>query len=142
MRNPIKLIAAIAAGAALAAGGVSVAADTATQITVEPAATLMPGQNSPFDAAGVKAIRRGKPIPAGYRLIGQKVTTTRGASNAGASVFFRCPGEKRLKTFGGSGPIGFGIERNYVDHRQTWVRTYAARKKGVPESGIVYAVCR
>jgi len=142
MRNPTKLIAAIAAGAALAAGGVSIAADTATQISVQPAATLMPGQNSPFDAAGVKAIRRGQPIPAGYRLVGQKVTTTRGTANAGASLFFRCPGDKRLKTFGDSGGIGFAIDRAYVDHRQAWVRTHGARKKGVAESGIVYAVCK
>jgi len=142
MRNPIKLVAAATAAAALAAGGVSVAADTATQISVEPAATLMPGQNSPFDAAGVKAIRRGQPIPAGYRLVGQKVTTTRGTKNAGASLFFRCPDGKRLKTFGDSGGIGFGIDRAYVDHRQAWVRTYGAREKGAAESGIVYAVCR
>ena len=142
MRNLTKLIAAAAAGAALFAGGISVAADTATQISVEPAATLMPGQNSPFDAAGVKAIRRGKPIPAGYRLVGQKVTTTRGAKNAGASLFFVCPGGKRLKTFGDSGGIGFGIDRAYVDHRQTWVHTYGARKKGTTETGIVYAVCK
>jgi len=142
MRNPVKLIAAATAAAALAAGGVSIAADTATQITVEPAATLMPGQNSPFDAGGVKAIRRGKPIPAGYRLVGQKVTNTRGLSSAGAALFFRCPDGKRLKTFGDSGGIGFSIDRSYVDHRQTWVRTFAGKKKGVADTGIVYAVCR
>ncbi len=142
MRNPTKLIATATAAAVLAAGGVSIAADNATQITVEPAATLMPGQSSPFDAAGVKAIRRGKPIPAGYRLVGQKVTSTRGVPNAGAALFFRCPGDKRLRTFGESGPVGFGMEREYVGHRQTWVRTYAARKKGAAESAIVYAVCR
>ena len=142
MHSPTKLIAAVTAAAALAAGGVSIAADPATQITVERAATLMPGQTSPFDAAGVKAIRRGQPIPAGYRLVGQKVTTTRGIANAGASLFFRCPDAKRLKTFGDSGGMGFAIDRAYHNHRQTWVRTYSISKKGVAHSGIVYAVCK
>jgi hypothetical protein len=59
-----------------------------------------------------------------------------------AALFFRCPGEKRLRTFGESGPVAFGMEREYVGDRQTWVRTYAARKKGVAESAIVYAVCK
>lgn len=142
MRTHLKHIAALAAVAALSAGGVSIAADTATQVKIEPSATLMPGDTSPFDAAGVKAIRRGKDIPSGYRLVGQKVTNTRGTPAAGAALHFRCPGSKRLKTFGESGDVGFSIDRRYVDHRQTWVRTYAAKSKGEPQTGIVYAVCR
>lgn len=141
MRSHFKHIAALATAAALAVGGVSIAADTATQVSIEPSATLMAGDTSPFDAAGVKAIRRGKDIPSGYRLVGQKVTNTRGRTAAGAALHFRCPGHKRLKTFGGTGGVGFAIDRRYVNHRQAWVRTYAA-KRGDTDSGIVYAVCR
>lgn len=141
MRSDLKHIAALATVAALTAGGVSIASSTATQVSIEPSVTLMPGDTAPFDAAGVKAIRRGKAIPSGYRLVGQKVTNTRGTPAAGAALHFQCPGHKRLKTFGETGAIGFAIDRRYVNHRQTWVRTYAA-KRGNTDSGIVYAVCR
>src|SRR5436190_8631292 len=85
MFTPLKTIAAITTVAALAAGGVSIAADTATQLTVEPVASLHAGDISPFDAGGVKAIRRGKAIPPGYVIIGQKITNTRGTAGAGAA---------------------------------------------------------
>lgn len=138
MTTPTKTIAAAAAAAVLAAGGAAVAADTATQISVEPVAAIEAGATAPFDAAGVKAIRRGKPIPKGYVLIGQKVTSTSGIKPAGASLSFRCPGEKRLKTFGG-GPMA--ADRTYYNHRQTWIRTFAA-PKGQTQTYTVYAVCR
>ena len=141
MPAPLTSIAAFTAVAALAAGGVAIAADGATQITVERSATLMPGQTSPFDAPGVRAIRRGKPIPAGYRLVGQRVTNTRGLPSAGAALYFRCPDGKRLKTFGISGNIGAGVDREYVDHRDTWIRTHPGTR-GQTTTGVVYAVCR
>jgi hypothetical protein len=143
MTTPSKTIAAITAVAALAvAGGTSIADDSATQITVSPVATIMPGQKAPFDAAGVKAIRRGKPVPAGYRLIGQKVTIARGVTNAGASLFFRCPDAKRLKTFGLTGELGPTLDPSYVDKHQTYARVFGSAKKGATVSGISYAVCR
>ncbi|MEY2442086.1 MAG: hypothetical protein QOJ46_1512 [bacterium] len=142
MLAPHKTIAAAAAIAAIAAGGVSIAADTATQITVEPVASLSAGDTSPFDAAGVKRIRRGKAIPSGYVLVGQKVTNTRGQAGAGAALYFRCPGDKRLKTFGTVGRGGLAAaDRPYVDHHSTWVRS-APGKKGESMTGTVYAVCR
>jgi len=99
-----KSIAALAATAAVGIAGIAVAApEGPTQVTVEPAASLMAGDRAPFDAAGVKAIRRGKPIPTGYVLIGQKVTIKRGKLPAGATLFFKCPGDKRLKTFATTG---------------------------------------
>lgn len=142
MLSPHKSIAAIVAVSALAAGGVSIAADTATQLTVEPLASLQAGDTSPFDAAGVKAIRRGKPIPTGYVLVGQKVTNTRGASGAGAALYFRCPDGKRLKTFGTTGSRALAsADRPYVDHKSTWVRS-APGVKGQAVTGSAYAVCR
>ena len=137
-----KTIAILAAAAALTAGGVSIAADTATVVTVEPLASLQAGDTAPFDAAGVKAIRRGKAIPAGYVIVGQKVTTTRGVPSAGAALYFRCPDDKRLKTFAGSGRAGLAAaDRAYVDHKSTWVRT-SPGLKGKTTTGTVYAVCR
>jgi hypothetical protein len=141
MSTPLKLVTAVAVAGVLVAGGVSIAASGDTQITVSPSATLMPGTTSPFDAAGVKAIRRGKPIPSGYRLVGIKVTTTRGIASAGAALFFRCPAGKRLRTFGETGDVLAAADRPYVGHRQTWVRTDPGTK-GTSISGIAYAVCR
>jgi len=141
MSSPTKILAALAAVAALGAGGVAIAADTATQLTVEPIASLHAGDTSPFDAGGVKAIRRGKPIPSGYVIIGQKVTNTRGTLGAGAALFFRCPDGKRLKTLAGSGAGLAAADRPYVNHRQTWVRTTPG-VKGKAVVGTAYAVCR
>lgn len=142
MLTPHKTIAAVAAVAALAAGGVSVAADTATQIAVEPVASLNAGDISPFDAAGVKTIRRGKAIPSGYVLVGQKVTNTRGQAGAGAALYFRCPDGKRLKTLATTGDRALAAaDRAYVDHKSTWVRS-APGVKGKTVTGIAYAVCR
>ena len=141
MRNSSRLIAAFAAVCAAGAGAAAIAADTATQITVAPSATLMPGDSAPGDAPGVRAIRRGKPIPSGYRLLAQKVTNTRGIPSAAAALSFTCPGTTRLKTFIVSGNVGFSSISDYRNHKQTWVRTYPA-KKGQTTTGIIYAVCR
>jgi hypothetical protein len=139
MRTSSKSIAALAATAAIGITGIAAAApEGPTLVTVEPAPTLNAGDKAPFDAAGVKAIRRGKPIPAGYVLIGQKVTIKRGKIPAGATLFFKCPGTKRLKTFGTIGRAGFLANRDYVDHRQTYISSYSGRDA----TGTVYAVCR
>jgi len=92
------LVATLGCLAALGGAGVAVAADGATDIKVTTAPTLSAGQTAPFDAAGVKAVRRGKPIPAGYVLVGQTVDIQRGAKSAGAALTFRCPGTTRLRT--------------------------------------------
>jgi len=140
MRKSRKTAALLAAVASLAAAGVSIAADGATTVTVQPSTTLMPGTSAPFDAPGVKAIRRGKPIPAGYRLVGQHVTIQRGRPAAGAALHFSCPDGKRLKTFGVTGRIGAATTERYLEHRSTWIRTGGAT--GPTTSGTVYAVCR
>jgi hypothetical protein len=139
-----RLAAALGCLAAVAAAGTgaAVAADGATQIEVRAAPTLGPGQTAPFDAAGVKAIRRGKPIPAGYRLIGRQVDITRGASAAGAALTFRCPQGKTLRTFGTIGNAGFtATSRTYPGHRQTTIVSFAPPQLQ-RATGTVYAVCR
>lgn len=136
-------LAAIAGSVALLAGtGTAVAAFTgSTEITVEPKTTVQAGEIAPFDAPGVRSIRRGKPIPSGYVLVGQTVVVKRGKNVAGAALSFTCPGTKRLKTFGTTGSAGFLAPRSYVDHRRTQVISFP-NPKLAQSSGTVYAVCR
>jgi len=121
---------------------VAVAADGPTDIKIQDAPTLRAGQTAPFDAPGVKAIRRGKPIARGYQLIGQQVDITRGARTAGAALFFRCPRGTTIRTFGLVGNAGFAAaDRNYPGHRQTTVFSFAPPRL-THATGTVYAVCR
>jgi hypothetical protein len=137
-----RLIAILSCVTALGAAGAAVAADGATDIKVTAAPTLTAGQRAPFDAPGVRSIRRGKPIPAGYRLIGQQVDITRGAKSAGAALTFRCPQGKSLRTFGLVGNAGFSaVSRNYPGHRQTTIVSFAPPTLD-HAVGTVYAVCR
>jgi hypothetical protein len=134
-----KYITAIAATAALAMAATAVAAvGGPTQVTVEPAAALTAGDRSPFDVPGVKTIRRGKAIPSGYVLLGQKVTIKRGKLAAGASLFFKCPADKRLKGFATTGAAGFGARQPYLNHRQAYIESF----RNIDAIGVVYAVCR
>jgi hypothetical protein len=141
MTHHRKAIAVLTSLAALGGSGVALAADGPTTVTVQDAPTLTAGQSSPFDAPGVRAIRRGKAIPSGYVLVGQQVVIKRGARNAGAALFFRCPGSKRLKTFATIGQAGFLAPRDYVDHRQTQILSFGP-PNSTQSTGTVYAVCR
>jgi hypothetical protein len=139
MHVRLKSIAAITVTAALGVGAVADAAgDAPTQVTVQPVASITAGATSPFDVPGVKAIRRGKAIPAGYVLIGRQITIKRGEVAAGASLFFRCPDGKRLKSFATTGRAGFSSHGSYVGHRQTYVDSFSSRDA----VGNLYAVCR
>jgi hypothetical protein len=142
----IRLAATIGCLAALGGSGVAVAADGPTQIAVSDAPSLRAGQTAPFDAPGVRSIRRGKPIPRGYVLVGQTVDVTRGtrggnAKSAGAALSFRCPGTKTLRTFGVVGNAGFTAPTDYVRHRQTRVFSFAPPSLD-RATGTLYAVCR
>ena len=140
----IATLGCVTALGAVGAAGVAVAADGATDIKVSAAPTLTAGQQAPFDAPGVRTIRRGKPIPSGYRLIGQQVDITRGTSarNAGAALTFRCPVGKTLRTFGTVGNAGFtAANRDYPGHRQTTIFSFAPPTLD-HATGTIYAVCR
>jgi hypothetical protein len=146
MISRTRLIAALGCTAALAGSGVAVAADGPTQIAVSDAPALKAGHKAPFDAPGVRAVHRGKPIPSGYVLVGQTVEVTRGArggnaKSAGAALTFRCPGTKTLRTFGVVGNAGFSAPRDYVRHRQTQVFSFAPPTLD-HATGTLYAVCR
>jgi hypothetical protein len=141
-----RLVAAIGCLAALGGTGVAMAADGPTQVAVSDAPTLSAGQPAPFDAPGVRSIRRGKPIPRGFVLVGQTVDITRGtrggnAKSAGAALTYRCPGTKRLRTFGVVGNAGFSAPTDYVRHRRTSVFSFAPPRLD-HATGTLYAVCR
>ena len=87
--------------ALLAGTGAAIAADGSSQITVHAPTQLKAGQTAPFDAP-VKAIRRGKPIPAGY--VPSDRSTSSAAPRRRRGAEFTCPEGKRLKTFGVTGP--------------------------------------
>jgi hypothetical protein len=142
--------AAALAVAALGAGGTALAqsADQSTPTTVQvsPAPSIGAGATAPFDAPGVKAIRRGKPIPAGYVLIGYRIQAHRGAKMAGAALRFLCPDGKQLASFGTIGNAGFSAERDYTHHRLTFVTSWPNMRDraGNPindADGKLYAVC-
>jgi hypothetical protein len=146
MSNRTRLVAAIGCLAALGGSGVAMAADGPTRVAVSDAPTLSAGQTAPFDAPGVRSIRRGRPIPRGYVLVGQTVDITRGtrggnAKSAGAALSFRCPGTKTLRTFGVVGNAGFSAPTDYVRHRQTRVFSFAPPTLD-HATGTLYAVCR
>jgi ABC-type glycerol-3-phosphate transport system substrate-binding protein len=94
MTHRRNLAAAVAAVSVLAGATAAFAADTTptpTQVTVTPVTTLHAGDKAPGDAPGVKAIRRGKTIPAGYKLPGQKVDITRGSKQPARSCASSAP---------------------------------------------------
>jgi hypothetical protein len=139
-----SIAAALTAVAALGAGGTALAQTAGqepTTVTVTPVTALKAGDTSPFDVAGVKAIRRGKTIPAGYVLPGYRVQIEKGAKTAGAALRFSCPGAKRLQSFAIKGQAGFSSDGRYVGHRDALVSSFPSGRWDAPD-GIVYAVCR
>jgi hypothetical protein len=140
--SKLRTIAALAAVSAVAtvAGGTGTAlaqsAGDAT-VTVGPVTTLSHGDKAPFDAPGVRAIRRGQDIPSGYRLVGR--TVSGGGHGVGAAIRFQCPDGKRLKSFGVTGHAGFASTSTYVDHRVAWVMSTPPH---AGDTGTLYAVCR
>jgi hypothetical protein len=132
-----RIFAAVTVAATLAGTGTALAQGSGdTTVTVGPRTVLTAGQTAPFDAPGVSAVRKGKPIPSGYRLVGR--TVSGGGSGVGAAIRFTCPDGKVLKTFGTVGSVGFSAPRTYVNHKSTIVQSILSGSA----SGTVYAVCR
>ena len=70
---------AVAAGAGSA---IAAATDTPTTVTVGSTTRLVAGDRAPFDAPGVRAIRAGKPVPAGYVTFAPRSTCSVPAPSA------------------------------------------------------------
>ena len=125
------------AGLGVGTGTALAQSDEDVTITIGPRTVLTAGDEAPFDAPGVRAIRRGRPIPSGYRLIGREVSG--GAGGVGAAIRFTCPTGTRLRTFGVTGRVGFTATRDdYVGRRSTIVVSLGPAR----QSGTIYAVCR
>lgn len=119
-----------------------------TRITVGPHTILSHPTKSPVDAHGIRgAIRRGKPIPSGYRIVGRAVSITLGAEDASTIIDLTCP----------RGTTHRGVETepltqiNYTvvgntyrdsDRRRVTVIVRSLRGRDRTASGTVYLVCR
>lgn len=135
---------------ALAAAGLAAAATTGatagsgdTEATVGPPKPVFSGAKAPFDAPGVRAIRRGKRVPKGYVLVGRTVSVDPGHGAAGAALRVACPKGKTLRTFGSTGGVGGSpADRTagYVGHRSAELVVFG--HGGKPSSGTLYGVCR
>ena len=132
------VLAGAAAGTAAAAEG-----DGDAQITVGPQVTMSAGETAPFDAAGVRAVRRGSPIPDGYVLVGRRVTIDRGTSGSVGAVFkLSCPSGKTARTLGLTGENGPSLLGDrYVGRRDVRIAVWSPPRS--PRStGMSYVVCR
>lgn len=142
--NKTTALTTLLAASILSAGAITTAgaADGDTTATVGAPKPLSAGATAPFDAAGVKAIRRGKAIPSGYVLVGRHASAEGGAAAAGAAIRLTCPSGKTVRTLGATGvPIQIpSRDTSYVGNRITTV--YALANAGKSFDGTVYAVCR
>jgi hypothetical protein len=146
-----RILTSLVAAGALAAGGAAtaVAADPGadTQISISSRTTVASaGQKSPVDVGGVRAVRGGRDIPAGYVLIGRHVKITRGTQAAYGALTMRCPAGKRLRGLANQGKVGFSvIGRGYVGKRFVDVlATFNANltPAGQTVEGTILAACR
>ena len=134
---------AAAAGTALAAGQ-----GTDSQVTISPRTVVASaGQTSPVDVGGVRAVRAGKPIPAGYVLVGRHVKFTRGTEVGYGALTMRCPSGKTLRGLARQGQVGPQVYRdtNYPGKKSVDVIvTYDANHTpvGGTAEGTVLALCR
>ncbi|MCW3010158.1 MAG: hypothetical protein JWO90_562 [Solirubrobacterales bacterium] len=120
--------------------GAAIGANGDTTATIGMPKYLTAGATAPFDAAGVPGIRRGRPIPEDWLLVGRAVTVESGTGAAGAAVRLACPGSKTLRTLGGTGNAGLHIDRPYLRRQATNVMSFGRR--GGSASGTLYGVCR
>jgi hypothetical protein len=142
-RRHILVAAAITAVAAVPAAGALGAGANDTTVTIEPTTVLKAPATSPFDAPGTPAVRKGKAIPAGYRLIGRKITIQRGSQAGWGALRMTCPSGTKTRTLARTGDIGPQLVGKY---HSTFVVTLATNgpdvKPGQSVSGTVWLVCR
>jgi hypothetical protein len=144
------LLALAVVGAVAAAGGTALAAaqGTDSQVTISPRTVVASaGQTSPVDVGGVRAVRAGKPIPAGYVLVGRHVKFTRGTEVGYGALTMRCPAGKTLRGLARQGAVGPQVVRDthYPGKRSVdLIVDYNARivPVGGTVEGDVLALCR
>ena len=141
-----RLLCAVAVAAALAALASTIALAAVgpdTTATVSSKTILAAPSVSPVDAPGVRAVRAGKPLPAGYALIGHRVTITRGAEAAWVAMRLACPAGKHTRTLAMKGDIGPQLVGRYHSTYVSVIGDYAsAVKRGQTVTGTIYLLCR
>jgi hypothetical protein len=151
MFTRIRILLSLAVvGAVAAAAGTAFAATQGTdsQVTISPRTVVASaGQTSPVDVGGVRAVRAGKPIPAGYVLIGRHVKFTRGSEVGYGALTMRCPAGKTLRGLAEHGDVGPQVyrDRNYPGKRSVdLIVTYNANATAVGGTveGTILALCR
>src|SRR5919202_2978307 len=113
----IAVIGVVAGGAATALAATQ---GTDSQVTISPRTVVASaGQTSPVDVGGVRAVRAGKPIPAGYVLVGRHVKFVRGTEAGFGALTMRCPSGKTLRGLARQGQVGPQVYRdvNYPGKR-------------------------
>jgi hypothetical protein len=151
MFTRIRILLALAVvGAVAAAAGTALAASQGTdsQVTISPRTVVASaGQTSPVDVGGARAVRAGKPIPAGYVLVGRHVKFTRGTEVGYGALTMRCPAGKTLRGLALQGQVGPQVVRDthYAGKRSVFVIVdYNTRitPVGGTAEGTVLALCR
>ena len=151
MFTRLRIILSLAVvGAVAAAAGTALAAaqGSDSQVTISPRTVVASaGQTSPVDVGGVRAVRAGKPIPAGYVLVGRHVKFTRGTEAGFGALTMRCPAGKTLRGLARQGQVGPQVYRdvNYPGKRSVnLIVDYDANHTpvGGTVEGTVLALCR
>jgi len=129
-----------ATGSALAAGGPD------TTIAVSPRVTTIAPAVSPADFAGVSKVRKGRPLPRGWVVVGRDVRITRGGEVAHAALRMTCPKGTTWRSGASTGDIGAGVlDRSARGKRSLLViATFSASdvRRGETAAGSVLALCR
>jgi hypothetical protein len=139
--------AALVLTAAMAAGGVAVAADGGpTSISVSPRTLIAAPQDSPADFPGVAKARAGAPLPKGYAVVARDVRITRGGEAAYAALRMVCPRGKSWRTGTATGDVGLTVlDRTVSKKRSVLVMATYGRSTtalGQTAAGTLYALCR
>ena len=144
------LLAVAVVGVVAAIAGTALAASQSTdsQVTISPRTVVASaGQTSPVDVGGVRAVRAGKPIPAGYVLVGRHVKFVRGTEVGYGALTIRCPAGKTLRGLARQGQVGPSVFRRtpYTGKRSVDVIAYYNAREtpvGGAAEGTVLALCR
>jgi hypothetical protein len=128
------------AGSAVAAGAVD------TTISVSPRVLTSAPAVSPADFAGVSKVRRGRPLPRNWVVVGRDVRITRGAEAAYAALRMTCPTGKTWRSGASTGDVGATVLDRSArgKHSLLVMATFSAAdvRQGETASGTVLALCR
>ncbi|MEA2192664.1 MAG: hypothetical protein QOI73_2785 [Solirubrobacteraceae bacterium] len=143
--RPRAVAGAVAASLALAGSAVAAGA-VDTTIGVSPRVLTSAPAVSPADFAGVSKVRRGRPLPRNWVVVGRDVRITRGAEAAYAALRMTCPTAKTWRSGASTGDVGATVLDRSArgKHSLLVMATFSAAdvRQGETASGTVLALCR